>query len=93
MPHEVHTIAVIGAGVIGRSFTALSLAHGFKVLAFVSEHTPAYAKNFEDYLQKVWPMLEKQGIKEGALINNYELLSRVHDLETRLKECEFIQEV
>jgi 3-hydroxyacyl-CoA dehydrogenase len=38
----------------------------------------------------VWPTIEKQGT---ASIKNYEILSRVNDLETRLKECDFIQEV
>lgn len=93
MSHNIRTVAVIGAGVIGRSFTALFLAQGLKVLVFVSEATPASAKKLEDYLQNVWPTIEKQGIKDGASIKNYELLSRVHDLETRLKDCDFIQEV
>ncbi|KAN0092392.1 3-hydroxyacyl-CoA dehyrogenase [Hyaloscypha variabilis] len=89
MSHNIRTVAVIGAGVIGRSFTALFLAHGLKVLIFVSEPTPASAKKLEDYLQNVWPTIEKQ---ETASIKNYEILSRVNDLETRLKECDFIQE-
>ena len=90
MSQNIHTVAVIGAGVIGRSFTALFLAHGFKVLVFVSEPTPASTKKLDDYLQGVWPTIDK---KESASINNYEILSRVNDLETRLKECDFIQEV
>jgi 3-hydroxyacyl-CoA dehydrogenase len=89
MSHDIRTVAVIGAGVIGRSFTALFLAQGLKVLVFVSETTPASAKKLEDYLQNVWPTMEKQGT---ASIKNYEILSRVNDLETRLKECDFIQE-
>ena len=90
---EIRTVAVIGAGVIGRSFTALFLSQGHKVLVFVSEKTLATAKKLEDYLQNVWPTIEKQGIKEGASIKNYEILSRVDDLERRLMECDFIQEV
>jgi 3-hydroxyacyl-CoA dehydrogenase len=93
MSHNIHTVAVIGAGVIGRSFTALFLSQGLKVLVFVSEATPASAKKLEDYLQNAWPTIEKQGLKEGASIKNYELLSRVNDLEARLKECDFIAEV
>jgi 3-hydroxyacyl-CoA dehydrogenase len=90
MSHDIRTVGVIGAGVIGRSFTALFLAQGLKVLVFVSEPTPASAKKLEDYVQNVWPTIEKQGT---ASIKNYELLSRVNDLETRVKECDFIQEV
>jgi 3-hydroxyacyl-CoA dehydrogenase len=90
MSHNIHTVAVIGAGVIGRSFTALFLAQGFKVLVFVSEPTPTSMKKLDDYLHDVWPTIEKQ---ESASIKNYEILSRVNDLETRLKECDFIQEV
>jgi 3-hydroxyacyl-CoA dehydrogenase len=93
MSHDIRTVTtvgVIGAGVIGRSITALFLAQGLKVLVFVSENTPASAKKLEDYLQNVWPTIEKQGT---ASIKNYEILSRVNDLETRLKECDFIQEV
>jgi 3-hydroxyacyl-CoA dehydrogenase len=81
------------AGVIGRSYTALFLSHGLKVLVFVSEKSPASDKKLQDYLENVWPTIEKQGIKEGGLINNYQVLSRVDDLESRLKECEFIVEV
>lgn len=93
MSHNIRTVAIIGAGVIGRSFTALFLAQGLKVLVFVSEATPASAKRLEDYLQNVWPTIEKQGLKEGASMKNYEFLSRVNDLEARLKECDFVQEV
>ena len=89
MSHDISTVGIIGAGVIGRSFTALFLAQGLKVLVFVSETTPASAKKLEDYLQNVWPTIDKQ---ETASIKNYEILSRVNDLETRLKECDFIQE-
>jgi hypothetical protein len=63
------------------------------VLVFVSEATPASAKKLEADLQNVWPMIEEQGIKEWASIKNYEFLGRVDDLETRLKVCDFIQEV
>jgi 3-hydroxyacyl-CoA dehydrogenase len=90
LSHNIRTVEVIGAGVIGRSFTALFLAHGLKVLVFASEITPASTQKLEDYLQNLWPTIEKQGT---ALIKNYEILSRVNDLETRLKECDFIQEV
>jgi 3-hydroxyacyl-CoA dehydrogenase len=90
MSHDIRTVGVIGAGVIGRSFTALFLAQGLKVLVFVSEPTPASTKKLEDYLQNVWPRIEKRGL---ASIENYEILSRVNDLEIRLKECDFIQEV
>lgn len=93
MAQEICTVAVIGAGVIGRSFVALFLSHGLKVLVFVSDKTPASAKKLEDYLESVWPTIEKQGTKEGASMKNYEFLSRVNDLETRLKECDFVQEV
>jgi 3-hydroxyacyl-CoA dehydrogenase len=92
MAQEICTVAVIGAGVIGRSFTALFLSQGLKVLVFVSDKTPASEKKLEDYLQNAWPTIEKQGIKEGASIKNYEFLSRVNDMESRLKECDFVQE-
>jgi 3-hydroxyacyl-CoA dehydrogenase len=92
MSHQIRTVAVIGTGVIGRSFTALFLSQGLKVLVFVSDRTPASEKKLEDYLRNAWPTIEKQSIKEGASIKNYEFLSRVDDLESRLKECDFVQE-
>ena len=64
------------------------------MLVFVSDASPASKKKLEDYLQKVWPAIEKSGgIMEGASIANYEVLSRGDDLVHRFKECEFEQEV
>lgn len=93
MSHNIRTVAVIGAGVIGRSFTALFLSHGLKVLVFVSDPSPTAKENLEKYLHNVWPMIQKQGASEEASINKYEILSRTQDMANRLKECEFVQEV
>jgi 3-hydroxyacyl-CoA dehydrogenase len=60
----VRTIAVVGAGIIGASWTAYFLARGFAVRA---TDTRADGDAFvRDYVEKAWPTLERFGLARGA---------------------------
>ena len=61
---SVRTIAVVGAGIIGASWTAYFLARGFAVRA---TDTRADGEAFvRDYVDKTWPTLERFGLASGA---------------------------
>lgn len=61
---SVRTIAVVGAGIIGASWTAYFLARGFAVRA---TDTRADGEAFvRDYIAKAWPTLERFGLAPGA---------------------------
>jgi 3-hydroxyacyl-CoA dehydrogenase len=60
----VRTIAVVGAGIIGASWTAYFLARGFAVRA---TDTRADGDAFiRDYIEKAWPTLVRIGLARGA---------------------------
>jgi carnitine 3-dehydrogenase len=60
----VRTITVVGAGIIGASWTAYFLARGFAVRA---TDTRADGEAFiRDYVEKAWPTLARFGLARGA---------------------------
>jgi 3-hydroxyacyl-CoA dehydrogenase len=60
----VRTIAIVGAGIIGASWTAYFLARGFVVRA---TDTRADGDTFvRDYIEKAWPTLARFGLAPGA---------------------------
>ena len=61
---EIESAAVIGAGVIGASWTALFLAGGLDVA--VHDPAPDAETQVRDYLARAWPVLERLGLAEGA---------------------------
>lgn len=85
---DIRTVAIIGTGVIGASWTALFLARGLKVL--VTDPAPDAEKNLEIYLKAQWPTLTQIGLSEGASIQNYTF---VNSLDNYFGEVDFIQEV
>ncbi|OGM48977.1 hypothetical protein ABOM_003131 [Aspergillus bombycis] len=85
---EIKTVAIIGTGVIGASWTALYLARGLKVL--VTDPAPNAEKNLETYLNAQWPTLTRIGLSEGASLTNYTF---VESLDNHFDEIDFIQEV
>src|SRR5437868_9812987 len=58
-------VTVIGAGVIGASWTALFLAHGLNVV--VSDPRPDVEAEIRDELAKVAPTLEALGLPSTGL--------------------------
>ena len=62
---EFRNTAVLGAGVIGASWTALFLASGRNVAVF--DTLPSTEKTTRDYIEMAWPALREIGlIKTGA---------------------------
>jgi 3-hydroxyacyl-CoA dehydrogenase len=88
MASSIQTVAVIGTGVIGASWTALFLSRGLQVI--VSDPAPEAKAKLEAYLQKEWPTLEKMGLADGASITNYKFVENIDD---HLATVDFVQEV
>ncbi|KAE8155327.1 hypothetical protein BDV25DRAFT_167735 [Aspergillus avenaceus] len=84
---EIKTIAVIGTGVIGASWTALFLARGLKVL--VTDPAPNAETNLNTYLEAQWPTMGQTGLSEGASLSNYTFVS---SLDGYFNQIDFIQE-
>lgn len=62
---EFKNTAVLGAGVIGASWTALFLASGRDVA--VHDISPNMEKSIRDYVERAWPTLEEIGlVKDGS---------------------------
>lgn len=57
---EITTTAVLGAGVIGASWTALFAAAGRNVRVY--DVSPAAEKDVEDYVDRAWPTLAELGL-------------------------------
>ena len=62
MSSEPTTVAVIGAGTIGASWTALFLASGHRVR--VHDPAPTAQADVTAYVARAWPTLEKLGLAE-----------------------------
>lgn len=62
---QVKTIGVVGTGVIGASWTALFLAHGYKVL--VADPGPGSEEKLAAYLKETWPVLKQLGLTEECV--------------------------
>ncbi|KAB8071574.1 hypothetical protein BDV29DRAFT_159368 [Aspergillus leporis] len=84
---EIKTVAVIGTGVIGASWTALLLARGLRVL--VTDPAPDAEKNLGAYLKAQWLTLTEMGLSEGASLSNYNF---VDSLDDHFDVIDFIQE-
>ena len=82
------TIAVVGTGVIGSSWTTLFLAKGHKVI--VSDPAPGAKEKLDQFIKNEWPRMEKVGIVEGADPQAYGF---VEDISDHLEGVDFVQEV
>ena len=88
MASKIKTVAVIGSGVIGAGWASLFLATGRRVL--LSDPAPGSREKFDRFLQNVWPVFERIGLKDKAHRTNYEFLDVI---KSRLVEADFVQEV
>lgn len=61
---EFKQTAVLGAGVIGASWTALFLASGRDVAVY--DNAPTVEKVVRDYVARAWPILENLGLVKGG---------------------------
>jgi 3-hydroxyacyl-CoA dehydrogenase len=63
-PDQVRQVAVLGAGTIGASWTALFLARGLQVS--VQDPNPAAETFVRRYLAEAWPTLQRLGMADDA---------------------------
>src|SRR4051794_19087478 len=61
---EQRTVAVLGTGTIGASWTALFLAHGLQVRAW--DPAPNGRDRLADFVEQAWPALEQLGFAPRA---------------------------
>ncbi|KAK5045072.1 hypothetical protein LTR84_010220 [Exophiala bonariae] len=88
MSQKIHTVAIIGCGVIGMSWACLFLAKGLKVI--ITDPVEGTEQRFKEYLDDAWPTLELQlGSIDQQQAKNYEF---VDDIAPRLGSVDFIQE-
>lgn len=89
MSNSIKTVGVVGTGVIGASWTALFLAHGFHVI--VSDPGPKAEEQLAEHLKKTWPTMKELGLVSGASLDNYRFVGA--SMEKHYGEVDFIQEV
>lgn len=83
----MRTVATVGTGLIGASWTALFLAQGLRVTA--TDPAPDAETKLRRYIDSVWPTLIELGLKAGASRDNLTFSS---DLATAVRGAEFVQE-
>ncbi|KAL7911407.1 hypothetical protein GGI35DRAFT_468923 [Trichoderma velutinum] len=84
MPQEIRTVAVVGGGVIGISWTLLFLSRGLKVI--LSDPAEGALEAFMRHTQDSWPLYEGT---RNQLLERFEF---VDDVTPRLAEADFVQE-
>jgi len=83
----IHTIAIVGTGVIGASWAALYLARGFDVVA--TDPAPNAEANLRKYVDDAWKVLTSIGLPAGASRNR---LAFTTDMKKALSAADFVQE-
>src|SRR3954463_1666893 len=84
---EIRNIAIVGTGVIGASWAALYLAHGFNVVA--TDPAPNAEANLRQFVDAAWKDLTALGLSPKASRNN---LKFTPDLKQALANADFVQE-
>lgn len=87
MEHSPKKIAVIGTGVIGASWAACFLAHGFDVSA--TDPAPGAEDRLRKLVDDYWPVLERMGLADGASRSR---LAFFDAPEPAVEAADFIQE-
>ncbi len=84
---HIQTVAVLGAGVIGASWTALFLAAGLRVEVYdVDEQAESKVRSF---VNNAWPTLKKLGLTESGDRQN---VAFHRDPVTAVRDAQFVQE-
>jgi carnitine 3-dehydrogenase len=84
---DIHTVGIIGTGVIGAGWAARFLAHGLKVVA--TDPGPNAEALLRAKIDNAWIALEKQGLMPRASKDNLRFVATV---EEACKDADFIQE-
>ena len=89
MPSEkpIRRIAIVGTGVIGASWAAEYLAHGFDVVA--TDPAPNAEANLRKYVDDAWPALTEMGLSPKA---SRERLSFTLDMKAAVSQVDLVQE-
>jgi len=83
----VRRIAIVGTGVIGASWAAEFLAHGFDVVA--TDPAPNAEQNLRKYIDAAWPALTTKGLEKNA---SRERLTFSLDLKEAVSRADLVQE-
>jgi 3-hydroxyacyl-CoA dehydrogenase len=83
----VRRIAIVGTGVIGASWAAEFLAHGFEVVA--TDPAPNAEQNLRKYIDSAWPALTAKGLEKNA---SREKLTFSLDLKETVSQADLVQE-
>jgi 3-hydroxyacyl-CoA dehydrogenase len=84
---SIHRIAIIGAGVMGASWSALFLAKGLKVVA--TDPAPNAEAALRKFVATAWPALQRLGLSPGASQSNLKFTA---DLAEAVAGVNLIQE-
>ena len=84
---QIRNIAIVGTGVIGASWAAYYLAHGFDVVA--TDPAPNAETNLRKYVDEAWGLLTSVGLAPGA---SRDRLSFTTDMKQALSKADFVQE-
>jgi len=83
----IRRIAIVGTGVIGASWAAEYLAHGFDVVA--TDPAPNAEGNLRKYVDAAWPALTAMGLSPKA---SRERLSFTLDMKAAASDVDLVQE-
>jgi 3-hydroxyacyl-CoA dehydrogenase len=83
----VEKIAIVGTGVIGASWAAEFLAHGFDVVA--TDPAPNAEQNLRKFVDAAWLSLTEKGLARTASRNR---LGFTSDMKKALSDADFVQE-
>jgi carnitine 3-dehydrogenase len=83
----IRRIAIVGTGVIGASWAAQYLAHGFDVVA--TDPAPNAEANLQKYVDDAWKYVTAIGLAPSA---SRDRLVFTPDMQEALSEADFVQE-
>ena len=84
---QFDTVAVLGAGVIGASWTALYLAAGLRVKVF--DITENFEASVDEYVKNAWQTLEQLGLTDSGDCRRVSFHKSASDT---VQDADFIQE-
>jgi len=87
MSKPIERIAIVGTGVIGASWAAYYLAHGFDVIA--TDPGPNAEANIRKYVDEAWEPLSAIGLSSGA---SRDRLYFTTDMKEAVAKADFVQE-
>ena len=84
----IRRIAIVGTGVIGASWAAEYLAHGFDVVA--TDPAPNAEANLRKYVDEAWPALTAMGLSPQSIAENDSAFTL--DMKAAVSQADLVQE-